>query len=121
MGEYPHCGSCQQNNRTFSGHDRCVCTHAHMHSWDLPEGVYLCANVCEICLHRHGVIVLLSTVLWMSVCRGLSVRVQMYPLAYISVHPYLSVCIRVTSCLLPDTAWTQLPAVLPELCPIPTS
>lgn len=62
-----------------------------------------------------------STIPGMSAHQGLSVWVQMSASGYISVHLHLSPCIRVASCLLPDTTWTQLPAVLPELCPIPPS
>lgn len=49
----------------------CVCTHAHVHSCDLPEGVYLCGDTCETCLaHVWCCGVLVSTVLGMSVCRA---------------------------------------------------
>lgn len=92
MGEYPHCGSCQQKKGTFSGHNKCVCTHARIHSWDLPECVYLCADSCEACLRRCGVIVLLSTVLRMSVCRGL-------PSVFRCTHQRISVCIRICLCV----------------------
>lgn len=43
---------------------------------------------------------LVSSVLGISVCQSLSVWVQMYPSGHVNVHLYLSLCVRVTSCLL---------------------
>lgn len=50
----------------------CVCTRAHVHSCDLPEGIYLCADTCEAYLPHVwcGGGALVSTVLGMSVCRA---------------------------------------------------
>lgn len=106
MGEYPHCGSCQQNNKTFSGHTECVCMHIHMHSSDLPERVYLCSDLCKACLHRHVVVSLCCLPLYYG-----CLYAGAYPSVFRCTHQCMSVCICICLCVsesLPASSQIQL-------------
>lgn len=75
-----------------------VCSH--MHSCDLLNCVYVCANVHETCVPMCGVVV---SVCWVPLCCGclcarLSVCNHMHPLG-VNVHLHVSLCIQVTSFL----------------------
>lgn len=83
----------------------------------------VCAGMREAYLHEHVVVSQswFSIILGMVVCPDLSVWVHTPPSGHKSVRLHLSLRIRVTSCLLPDATWTQLPTILPEWHPIQPS